>query len=59
MDTLTWFVDAAGRWLIVGSASAGVTGIDLVVQLVEDPCRALFADGFESGGLDGWSSHLP
>lgn len=53
------FADAAGRWLIVGSASAGVTGIDLVVQRVEDPCRALFADGFESASTQAWSATVP
>ena len=53
------FTDAAGRWLVVGAASSLATADDVVVQLVSDPCRALFADGFESGDLGAWSSSVP
>ena len=53
------FADAAGRWLLVGYGAPGTTGSDLLVQLVADPCTALFRDGFESGDVSAWSSSVP
>ena len=58
-DAVASIADASGRWLVVGSAGSVATLSDLFVQLVAEPCRFLFADGFESGGLGAWSSSVP
>jgi hypothetical protein len=51
----------SGHWLLVGYAFSfeGATTDDLVLQRVDDPCGALFADGFESGDTTAWTSATP
>lgn len=55
------FATPSGHWLLVGDAFSfsGTTADDLVIQRVNAPCGALFADGFESGDTQAWSSVHP
>jgi hypothetical protein len=52
---------ATGNRLLVGYAFNldGSSAEDLVVQRTQDPCGALFADGFESGDTTAWSLTSP
>ncbi|MEO7793956.1 MAG: PQQ-binding-like beta-propeller repeat protein [Thermoanaerobaculia bacterium] len=47
--------------LLVGKVFSGVGGTadDLVLQRVDNPCAALFVDGFEAGDTLAWSASVP
>ena len=59
---LTLALDAASATLVNGAATLSETVGNGHLTLVDGAIlvdAAIFADGFESGGFGGWTSHLP